>query len=161
MTDSKLITNFEDLILNTWCPSSFDNEPYVIVSFSNLTYITSLNIKTKSSNINYYLEYTRNNMIHQYTIWRSYRLLNNKQESIKFDPPIIAKYIRLNIKNINRSLCFQLEFFGCVFTDGVISYSMFQSDNDQLIDDTYDGQYSVKYRYLYSKLILQCFCSIE
>ena len=159
MTDSKLITNFGYLILNTWCPSSFHNEPYVIVSFSNLTYITSLNIKTKSANINYDLEYTRSNLIHQHTIWHSYRLLNTKQERVEFDPPIIAKYIRLTIKNINQRLCFQLEFFGCIFTDGVVSYSMFQSDNDLLIDDTYDGQYNVKHRYLYSKLILQLFVS--
>ncbi|CAF2956266.1 unnamed protein product, partial [Rotaria sp. Silwood2] len=85
------------------------------------------------------------------TIWRSYRLLNNKQENIQLDPPIIVKYIRLNIKQMKINSCFQLEFFGCIFTDGVVSYSMLQGSN-QLEDDTYDGQYNIKHRYLYDGL---------
>jgi len=136
------------MISNTWCPSSFDDEPYVLILLSNITYITRLNIK--SSNLHYHLEYTRDNSIDQYTLWRSYRLLNNKEENIQLDPPIIAKYIRLNIKQIKKNLCLQLEFFGCIFTDGVISYNMLQG-NTQLEDDTYDGQYNEKHRYLHGK----------
>jgi hypothetical protein len=134
------------MISNTWCPSSYDDEPYVLISLSNITYITRLNIK--SSNIYYHLEYTRDNSIDQYTKWRSYHLLNNKEENIQLDPPMIAKHIRLNIKQIKSNLCFQFEFFGCIFTDGVVSYNMLQGAN-QLEDDTYDGEYNEKHRYLY------------
>lgn len=107
----------------------------------------------KSEDIYYHLEYTRENSIDQFTIWRSYRLLNNKEENLQFDPPIIAKHIRLNLKQLKINLCLQLEFFGCIFTDGVVSYSMLQGTN-QLEDDTYDGQYNEKHRYLYGKEIV-------
>ncbi|CAF5132884.1 unnamed protein product, partial [Rotaria sp. Silwood1] len=100
INNSKIITSSTDIISNIWCPSSFDNEPYLLISLSNLTYITRLNIKTISSNIYYHLEYTRDNLINHYTIWHSYRLLNNKHETIQLDPPIIVKYIRLNIKQM-------------------------------------------------------------
>jgi hypothetical protein len=136
------------MILNTWCPSSFDNTPYVLISLPNITYITRLNIK--SLNLYYHLEYTRDNSINEYTIWRSYSLLNNKDEIIQLNPPIIAKHIRLTIKQMQTNICFQFEFFGCIFTDGVISYNMLQGSN-QLEDDTYDGEYNEKHRYLYSK----------
>ncbi|CAF1184951.1 unnamed protein product [Rotaria sp. Silwood1] len=151
INNSKIITSSTDIISNVWCPSSFDNEPYLLISLSNLTYITRLNIKTISSNIYYHLEYTRDNLINHYTIWHSYRLLNNKHETIQLDPPIIVKYIRLNIKQMKINSCFQLEIFGCIFTDGVVSYSMLQGNN-QLEDDTYDGQYNIKHRYLYDGL---------
>jgi hypothetical protein len=136
------------MISNIWCPSSFDDDPYILISLSNITYITRLNIK--SSNLYSHLEYTRDHSIDQYTIWRSYRLLNNNEGNIHLDPPIIAKHIRINIKQTKTNLCLQLELFGCIFTDGVVSYSMLQGSN-QLEDDTYDGQYNEKHRYLYGK----------
>jgi hypothetical protein len=148
-----LIVNNKDTILNTWCPSSFiDDEPYLQISLSNLTYITRLHIKSISSDFFYHLEYTRENLIDQYTVWRSYRLLNMKQENIQLDPPMIAKYVRLYLKQTKKDLCIEWELFGCVFTDGVISYNMLQGTN-QLEDDTYDGQYDQKQRYLYGKNI--------
>lgn len=137
------------MLSNQWCPLSNDDEPYILLSLSNITYITRMNIK--SLNIYYHLEYTRENLINHYTHWRSYRLLNNKDENIQFDPPIIAKHIRLNLKKLKTNSCLQLEFYGCIFTDGVISYNMLQGTN-QLEDDTYDGQYNEKHRYLYGKI---------
>lgn len=128
----------------------FDNEPSLLISLSNLTYITRMNIKTISSNVYYHIEYTRDNLIHQYTTWRPYRLLNNKQESIHLNPPIIVKYIRLSIKQIKANSCLYLELFGCLFTDGVVSYNMLQG-HQQLVDDTYDGEYNTENHYLYSK----------
>ncbi|CAF3586766.1 unnamed protein product [Rotaria socialis] len=151
INNSKIMTSSADIKSNNWCPSSYENEPYLLISLSNLTYVTRLNIKTISSDIYYHLEYTRDNSINQYTTWRSYRLLNNKEENIQLDPPVIVKYIRLNIKQIKQNSCFQLEFFGCIFTDGVVSYSMSQGHH-QLEDDTYDGQYNVKHRFLHDGL---------
>ncbi len=137
--------------MDSWCPSKIDLEPYLHVILSNLTYITHLEIKSKlSSDIDYRLEYTRENQIDQYTIWRSYRLLNNQQGRIFLDPPMIAKHVRLNIKQLKQNNCIQFELFGCIFTDGVVSYSMLQGSN-QLEDDTYDGQIDEKQRYLYGK----------
>jgi hypothetical protein len=152
LINSKIITSSTHLTSNTWCPSSFDSERYLIVSLSNLTYITRVNTTSISSDVYYDLEYTRENFIDGYTVWRSYRLLNNKQENIQLNPPIIAKHVRLHIKQAQTNFCIQLEFFGCIFTDGVVSYSMLQG-NHQLEDDTYDGQYNEKHRYLYGKKI--------
>ena len=128
---------------------STDVKPYLHVTLANLTYITSLEIKANTlTNINYHLEYTRDNLIDQSTVWRSYRLLNTHQDQILLDPPMIAKHVRLSIKHMETSLCIHFELFGCIFTDGVVSYSMLQGAN-QLEDDTYDGQYDEKQRYLH------------
>ena len=113
----------------------------------NLTYITRASIQSISPDISYYLHYTRDTTIDQSTTWRSYRLLNNQQATISLDPPIIAKHLRLNFKQRRTSACIQLEFFGCPFTDGVVSYSMLQGVN-QLEDETYDGEYDAQQRYL-------------
>ena len=154
LTDSKMTTSSNTNQLNNWCPLITDVKPYLHVILPNLTYITSIEIKPNiPSDIDYRLEYTRENIIDQYTIWRSYRLLSNKQEKIILDPPMIAKHVRLNIKQLKTPLCIQFELFGCTFTDGVVSYSMLQGSN-QLEDDTYDGQYDEKQRYLYGKKIL-------
>jgi len=64
---------------------------------------------------------------------------------------MIAKHVRLSLKSATESICLQFELFGCIFTDGVVSYSMLQGSN-QLEDDTYDGQYDAKQRYLYDGL---------
>ena len=141
------------MVSNTWCPSSLDSKPYLVISLSNLTYITRLNIKSIASQLYYHLDYTRDDSIDQHTIWRSYRLLNNKEENIQLNPPMIVKHIRLNFKQIKTNLCIQIEFYGCIFTDGVVSYNMLQG-NSQLEDDTYDGQYNEKHRYLYGKNIV-------
>lgn len=63
---------------------------------------------------------------------------------------MIAKHVRLNIKKSSKNLCIQFELFGCIFTDGVVSYSMLQGTN-RIEDDTYDGQYDENQRYLYGK----------
>ena len=141
LSNSKIVTSSNTNQLDSWCPSSTDLEPYLQVTLGNLTYITHLEIKAKiPSNIDYRLEYTRENRVDSNTVWRSYRLLNNQQEKIFLDPPMIAKHVRLNIKSLKKDSCIQFELFGCVFTDGVVSYSMLQGSN-QLEDDTYDGQY--------------------
>jgi discoidin domain receptor family protein 2 len=149
MSNSNIITSTNTDRSDIWCPSPTDIEPYIQITLSNLTYITYIEIKSKIlSDLDYRLEYTRENLIDQYTIWRPYRLSNNNQEKIFLDPPMIAKHVRLNLKQLKKNLCIQFELFGCIFTDGVVSYSMLQGSN-QLEDDTYDGQYDEKQRYLY------------
>jgi hypothetical protein len=151
LINSKIITSSNTDQSDIWCPSIIDVEPYLHVTLSNITYITNIEIKLNIvSDIDYRLEYTRENIIDQYTIWRSYRTLNNKQGKLSLDPPMIARHVRLNLKQIKTNLCIQFELFGCIFTDGVVSYSMLQGSN-QLEDDTYDGQYDEKQRYLYGK----------
>ena len=135
---------------NTWCPTASDIEPYLHVTLSNLTYITHIEIKSISSNIDYRLEYTREDHYDHDTVWRSYRSLNNRREKLLLDPPMIAKHVRLNLKVTEENVCIDFELFGCVFTDGVVSYSMLQGSN-QLEDDTYDGQYDDRQHYLYGK----------
>ena len=154
MANSKILTSSTtgsaDASSNTWCPTASDTEPYLHVTLSNLTYITHIEIKSISSNIDYRLEYTREDHYDHDTVWRSYRSLNNRQEKLLLDPPMIAKHVRLNLKATEENLCIDFELFGCVFTDGVVSYSVLQGSN-QLEDDTYDGQYDDRQHYLYGK----------
>ncbi|CAF1367902.1 unnamed protein product [Adineta steineri] len=151
LASSKIITSSTTTTSNSWCPSTFDNKRYILLTLSNLTYITRLNTQSISKDIFYHIEYARDNLIDEYTTWHSYRLLDNKHENIELNPPIIAKHVRLFIKQSKPNFCVQLEFFGCIFTDGVVSYSMLQGTN-QLEDDTYDGQYDEGHRYLYDGL---------
>ena len=144
---------------NTWCPSTSDVEPSFQVTLSNITYITAIEIKSFSSDLDYRLEYTRENRIEPNTLWRSYRSLNKQQDRIQLDPPMIARHVRLNLKPNNKNVCLQFELFGCIFTDGVVSYSMLQGSK-QLEDDTYDGQYDEKQHFLYGKAT-SLFCHAE
>ena len=100
--------------------------------------------------MDYRLEYTREEHYDHDTVWRSYRTLNNRQEKLLLDPPMIAKHVRLNLKATDEHLCIDFELFGCIFTDGVVSYSMLQGSH-QLEDDTYDGQYDDRQHYLDGK----------
>ena len=107
-------------------------------------------MKIKSLELSHHLEYTRDDSIHPHTIWRSYRLLSIKDENLSLDSPIIAKHIRITLKPSQITRCLELEFFGCTFTDGVISYNMLQGTH-LLEDDIYDGKYNEKHRYLYGR----------
>lgn len=135
---------------NNWCPSSTDLDAYFQATLANLTFITAIEIKSSSSDIEYQLEYTRDTLLDQYTLWRSYRMSINDQERFLLDPPMIARHVRLSLKRPQKNLCLEFELFGCVFTDGVVSYNMLQGSH-QLEDDTYDGQYDEKQHYLYGK----------
>ncbi|CAF1051429.1 unnamed protein product [Adineta ricciae] len=151
LSASKILTSSTDFTSNTWCPSSSDHDRYLIFSLSNLTYLTRLTAKAEISDMHYYLEYTRDNSIDEHTAWRSYPLMNHKDEKMHLNPPIIAKYIRIQVKQTKVNLCIEIELFGCVFTDGVISYNMLQGAR-QLEDDTYDGQYDENRRFLHDGL---------
>lgn len=141
---------------NNWCPLTTDLDPYFQVTLGNLTFITALEIRSSLSSLDYRLEYTREAIIDQNTMWRSYRALNNEQERIQLESPMIARHVRLTLKNLKKSLCLEFELFGCLFTDGVVSYNMLQGSH-QLEDDTYDGHYDEKQHYLYGKCRCRCF----
>ena len=154
MANSKVDTTSRLDQLVDWCPSPTDGKPHIHVTLANLTYITSLEIRPNlATTLNYRLEYTRDQTVDRYTLWRSYRFLTDQQGKILLDPPMIAKHVRLSIKPMKKSSCLQFELFGCVFTDGVVSYNMLQGAH-QLEDDTYDGQYDEKQRYLYGRRTL-------
>lgn len=123
------------------CPytTPFDSELYIYHTFANLTYLTS--IQYALINEYFHLEYSRDETLNSLTLWRPYRLSNSQ-----LNPPIIAKHLRIKTNH-----CLQLQIFGCVFTDGVVSYNVLQGAH-QLEDDTYDGFYNEKHRYLYDGL---------
>lgn len=148
LSTAKILPSSARLNTNTWCPLSSDSEPSLLISFPTLSYITRLS--TQSSNFYYHLDYTRDYSIDSKTIWRSYRVLTTTEENLSLDPPMIARHIRVHLKPMKPNVCLQLELFGCIFTDGVVSYNMFQGSH-QLEDEIYDGQYSEKHRYLYGR----------
>lgn len=150
---SKVVTSGADFTSNTWCPAALDADRFLLLSLTNLTYIARFNAQTTAPNVHYHLQYTRDDLLDADTTWHAYRLLSNTDESIQLNPPIIAKHVRLQIKHATTDLCVQVEFFGCPFTDGVVSYNMLQGAN-QLEDDTYDGQYNEQNRHLYGRELL-------
>src|SRR4051794_32706293 len=77
---AKILPSSAKLISNTWCPSSSDPDPSLLISLPNITYMTRLS--TQSSNFYYHLDYTRDYSIDSKTIWRSYRLLTTSEENL-------------------------------------------------------------------------------
>ncbi|CAF3512842.1 unnamed protein product [Rotaria socialis] len=62
----------------------------------------------------------------------------------QLNPPIVAKRLRFYpVSKQSRTVCMRVEVYGCLFSDGIVSYSMPQGRNDlnSLGDDTYDGKY--------------------
>ena len=143
-------TNQLGMDLNSWCPTNSDHQPSLHVLLSNLTFLTAVEMKSVSNDFEYRLEYTRENQIDMNTVWRVYRSLSNQHERLVLDPPMIARHVRLIIKQMKTNTCVKFELFGCIFTDGVVSYNMLQGSN-QLEDDTYDGNYDDKQHYLTGK----------
>ncbi|CAF1214235.1 unnamed protein product [Adineta steineri] len=59
-------------------------------------------------------------------------------------PPIVAKRLRFYpVSKQLRTICMRVEVYGCLFSDGIVSYSMPQgrTDINSFGDDTYDGKY--------------------
>ncbi|CAF2515743.1 unnamed protein product [Rotaria sp. Silwood2] len=62
----------------------------------------------------------------------------------QLNPPIVAKRLRFYpVSKQTRIICMRVEVYGCLFSDGIVSYTMPQGRNDinSLGDDTYDGKY--------------------
>ncbi|ESO11280.1 hypothetical protein HELRODRAFT_183383 [Helobdella robusta] len=62
----------------------------------------------------------------------------------ELDPPIIARWVRILVVKTHITPCLRLELHGCVWRDGLLSYSMPQGDkrspDNDFSDLTYDGK---------------------
>ncbi|CAF3471573.1 unnamed protein product [Rotaria socialis] len=152
-----------------WCPlnkiTSIPNE-WLEIDFGNLTYLTQVETQGRFDNgrgkeyADYYiLMYTRGENIKQNeTIWIEYKLKSENTNSTwiranqntyigeirHLNPPIVAKRLRFYpVSKQIRTVCMRVEVYGCLFSDGIVSYSMPQgrSDINSFGDDTYDGEY--------------------
>ncbi|CAF1363826.1 unnamed protein product [Adineta ricciae] len=147
-----------------WCPenkiSSTTNE-YIQIDLVNLTVITLVELQGKfsqKSNEHYAdafrVEYRRNSeqqWIRYKDFSEQYVLGGNSNSYIPtirdILPAIIARQIRI-IPMVNglqpRYICMRLELYGCVYEDGLTSYSIPQGDkrgfSAQFFDETYDGE---------------------
>ncbi|KAL1517293.1 hypothetical protein ABEB36_001075 [Hypothenemus hampei] len=99
----------------------------------------------------YLLEYWRPGLEDwiEYKRWDGKHVLRGNSdtasvESHKLMPTIFASKIRLLPYSIHRrTVCLRMELLGCLYTDGIISYSAPVSDNSQgLYDSSYDGHRS-------------------
>ena len=135
------------------CPSSLKIQPSFYVSLLEINVITKLEFETTMDNFSFSVFYTRDAMIDSSsTIWRSYYLKKHQQNRIKFEPTIIAKHFRFDFRsNISVSTCVQLKFFGCPFTDGLLSYKILQG-TEPFLDETYDGFFSREDQFLRGKI---------
>ncbi|UJR20843.1 hypothetical protein I4U23_023953 [Adineta vaga] len=152
-----------------WCPlhkvASIPNE-WLEINFDNLTYLTQVETQGRFNNgqgkeyADYYiLMYTRlDNLKHDEIVWIEYKPNNERQNSTwiranqntyigeirQLDPPIVAKRLRFYpVSKQSRTICMRVEVYGCLFSDGIVSYSMPQgrTDVNSFGDDTYDGKY--------------------
>ncbi|CAF1013674.1 unnamed protein product [Didymodactylos carnosus] len=166
---ARMRSNYPEENYGGWCSSSEISSSlsyeWLQVNLGNLTYLTRIEIKYRFLHDNrqltkhyqsssYRLEYTRDKHSTLNTTWKKYRPKvkhhhhDSNQTTTSFDPPIIATSIRLIPES--QSMCLQLELFGCPFTDGVVSYSMFQGVTTNLLleDETYDGYYDTNTKFL-------------
>ncbi|CAF3793230.1 unnamed protein product [Rotaria sordida] len=152
-----------------WCPlnqiNSIPNE-WLEIDFGNITYLTQVETQGRFDNgqgkeyAEYYiLMYTRSdNIINNETLWIEYKLKNENTNSTwiranqntymgeirQLNPPIVAKQLRFYpVSKQMRTVCMRVEVYGCLFSDGIVSYSMPQGriDINSFGDDTYDGKY--------------------
>ncbi|CAF3912583.1 unnamed protein product [Adineta steineri] len=143
------------------------------IDFGNLTYLTQVETQGRFDNgrgkeyADYYvLMYTRLNHINDddddnLISWIEYKpqIINKNEyntswinanqntyigEIRQLNPPIVARRLRFYpVSKQTRTVCMRVEVYGCLFSDGIVSYSMPQgrTDINSLGDDTYDGKY--------------------
>ncbi|CAF0831961.1 unnamed protein product [Didymodactylos carnosus] len=154
-----------------WCPLSQANQilkEWLEIDFGNLTYLTQVESQGRFDNgrgkefTDYYiLEYTRysnTTKIVDETKWIRYKQKGGNEwiqgnqntylaEIRVLDPPIVARKLRFYpVSKQTRTVCMRVEVYGCLFTDGLVSYTMPQGKMswNNLGDDSYDGSYSQK-----------------
>ncbi|CAF1078740.1 unnamed protein product [Didymodactylos carnosus] len=156
-----------------WCPLSQANQnlkEWLEIDFGNLTYLTQVETQGRFDNgrgkeyTDYYvLAYTRYSNITTTTTdgetnWIKYKQKDGNEwiqanqntylaEIRILDPPIVARKLRFYpVSKQTRTVCMRVEVYGCLFTDGLVSYSMPQGkmNSSNLGDDSYDGLYSEK-----------------
>ncbi|XP_064650261.1 discoidin domain-containing receptor tyrosine kinase B-like [Lineus longissimus] len=156
----------QDTAGGAWCPKNIiyqDVYEYLQVEFSQLVLITKVETQGRNGQGHgkeyaeqYLLEYQRDNL----TDWKRYKsrkgreMLNGNWDTDtavgrELDPAIIAKRVRVvPYSRYHRTVCMRVEFHGCNWTEGLVSYNMQQgsrfSDDIDFIDYTYDGQSDLK-----------------
>ncbi|CAF1025740.1 unnamed protein product [Adineta ricciae] len=152
-----------------WCPmnqvTSISSE-WLEIDFDNLTYLTQVETQGRFNNgqgkeyADYYiLMYTRmDSTKNEETVWMEYKPRGEQKNSTwiranqntymgeirQLDPPIVAKRLRFYpVSKQSRTVCMRVEVYGCLFSDGIVSYAMPQgrTDVNSFGDDTYDGKY--------------------
>lgn len=146
-----------------WCPQHAINKnsyEWIEVQFEELKVITQVETQGRFGN-GQGQEFTEKYMIEYKRVegpWIKYKdkkgneiLTGNANANAavgrNITPAIIAKEIRvIPYSEHQRTVCLRLEFYGCTWKDGVLSYSMPQGDRRssevELADWTYDGQQS-------------------
>ncbi|XP_043286317.1 discoidin domain-containing receptor 2 isoform X2 [Venturia canescens] len=144
-----------------WCPKNMvtkEGKEYLEVNLHNPRIITSTQTQGRFGNGHgveyteeYFIEYWRPGF-NKWVRWKDRRGMhllagnNNpytEREQI-FDPPIIATRIRfIPYASHMRIVCMRVELYGCLWNEGLISYSMPQGiqrgSEIDLTDRTYDG----------------------
>ncbi|UJR28723.1 hypothetical protein I4U23_009952 [Adineta vaga] len=156
-----------------WCPlnqiTPVPNE-WLEIDFGNLTYLTQVETQGRFDNgrgkeyADYYiLMYTRSNQLDNSDLisWIEYKpqIINSNEKNSSWihanqntymgeirplNPPIVARRLRFYpVSKQTRTVCMRIEVYGCLFSDGIVSYTMPQgrTDINSLGDDTYDGKY--------------------
>lgn len=144
-----------------WCPKEPSDSQYLQVDLGRLTFLTMVGTQGRYAHSSgnefaraYRLNYSRDGLQ-----WRSWR---NRQGNMVLDgntnvflpvlkdlhPPLITRFVRvLPVPRLSTTVCMRLELYGCVWEDGLKSYS---APEGQIMmppgfpiaifnDSTYDG----------------------
>ncbi|XP_029040646.1 discoidin domain-containing receptor 2-like [Osmia bicornis bicornis] len=145
-----------------WCPKNMvtkEGKEYLEVNLHNPRILTSTKTQGRFGNGHgveyteeYFVEYWRPGF-NKWVRWRNRRGMellagNNNPYSEKeqvFDPAIVATKIRfIPYTSHMRMVCIRVELYGCLWTEGLVSYSMPQGikrgSEVDLSDRTYDGK---------------------
>ncbi|KAK0181074.1 hypothetical protein PV327_003391 [Microctonus hyperodae] len=151
-----------------WCPKAqITNEPreWLEIDLHSVHMITGTNTQGRFGNgvgveyaEGYLLEYWRPRL----GKWVRYRDIKGKEilkgntntyleNKHDLDPPLWASKIRFfPYSNHRRTVCMRVELYGCLWTDGIIAYSMPQGDTRgnewEFFDSTYDGHWDGELR---------------
>ncbi|VDN89487.1 unnamed protein product [Brugia pahangi] len=141
-----------ELASGAWCPKPLIKEgsyEFLEVNFEQIYVITGIETQGRYGNgtgreytTHYTIEYLRLN-----SSWIKYHneelieIFNGNDDTStavrqNFNPPIIASKIRIiPYSNYARTMCLRVEFYGCIYNDGLMFYSM---NNDGSRIDNYD-----------------------
>uniref|UniRef100_A0A8D8YYZ7 Discoidin domain-containing receptor 2 n=1 Tax=Cacopsylla melanoneura TaxID=428564 RepID=A0A8D8YYZ7_9HEMI len=148
-----------------WCPKhtvSNDGHEYMEVNLHDLHIVTGVQLQGRFGN-GLGQEYAEQIVVDfwrpGFTKWRRWKGRNGKEivpgnintytvADQRFDPPIIGSKVRIiPYSEIARTVCMRIELMGCLYEEGLVSYSMPQgniktfdtSHSLDLTDKTYDG----------------------
>lgn len=144
-----------------WCPQEASDSQYLQVDLGRLTFLTVVGTQGRYAQSSgnefaraYRLNYSRDGLE-----WRSWK---NRQGNTVLEgntnvfhqvlndlhPPLITRFVRvLPVPRLSTTVCMRLELYGCVWEDGLVSYSAPEGQImmppgfpiASLNDSTYDG----------------------